>query len=269
MCQKPHKELDPRITPWYNPPMPVIPGNAHTDEDPLDHPLLRRSLPTMNSEIRKPPFANGQRLRIHVKNVISGHGETLPVGSTCTVTQPGGLSSIVVFDDLPLTPITISNDLLTADDPPATASPGIPVEGRPLGASAEYPLGLGIWKEPHHLVCDTCGSHFLHAELSTDRCGLCRSFPELPPIGHRVISFGVSTAIPGLEIALHGQTLLDVHHPEGSSVDVRPGLILRLTLGNGIKLVVEPLIHGRTWLHPIAIHRSAVAPITRIWLTHI
>ena len=143
------------------------------------------------------------------------------------------------------------------------------VEGRPPGSAAEYPLGGGIWMEPHHLVCVTCGSHFLDVDHSADRCGLCRSFSGLPPILHRVIGFGVSTAIPGLEIALHGQTLLDVHHPEGSSVDVRPGLILRLTLGNGIKLVVEPLIHGRTWLHPIAIHRSAVAPITRIWLTHI
>ena len=144
-----------------------------------------------------------------------------------------------------------------------------PVEGRPPGSSAEYPLGLGVSDEPHHLVCGACASHFLDIDPSVDRCPLCRDFPGLPPISHRIVGGDLTVVIPGLAMALNGRTLLDVHHPAGSSVDVRPGLFLHLKLSDLQTLVIEPLLAGRTWLHPMAVHRSAVAPITRIWLTHI
>lgn len=143
------------------------------------------------------------------------------------------------------------------------------VEGRPPGYSAEYPLGLGVHDEPHHLVCGACASHFLDINPSADWCWPCRNFSGLPQIQHRVISLGISEAIPGLEMVIHRQSLLDVHHPTGSTVEVRPGLILHLTLEDGRQIVVEPLIVGRSWLHPMAVHRSHTSPITRIWTTRL
>ena len=224
----------------------------------------------MNSEIHEPPFTVGQRLRNHVKNVISGNGETIPRGSTCRVVRAGRLSSVVVFDILPNRQIAISNDLLATAEPPTTDLRRLPlVDGRPPGSSAEYPLGLGVWEEPHHLVCGACGSHFLHADPSFTTCGLCRSFPGLHHISHRVIGLGVGEVIPRLDMVIHGQSPLDVHHPRGSTADVRPGLLLQLTTEGGRQIMVEPLLVGRSWIHPIAVHRSAIAPITRIWLTHI
>ena len=76
----------------------------------------------MSSEIHESPFTVGQRLRNHVRDVISGHGEAIPQGSTCRVVHAGRLSSVVVFDILPNRQIAISNDLLISAEP---TTPGI------------------------------------------------------------------------------------------------------------------------------------------------